>query len=104
MRDILRSVHSILSRASRTKGSNPYIYLHDGRRQIVAGTLNLYDSESSWHGGDVFAASYNGKRWLLSGLGSDALPAVSKRAFNHMSLATFDGYNFTDLSALAKAE
>jgi len=86
------------------KGSNPYIYLHDGRDQIVAGTLNLYDSESSWHGGDVFAASYNGKRWLLSGLGSDALPAVSKRAFNHMSLATFDGYNFTDLSALAKAE
>ena len=82
------------------KGSNPYIYLHDGRDQIVAGTLNLYDSESSWHGGDVFAASYNGRRWLLSGLGSDVLPGVSKQAFNHMSLATFDGYHFTDVSAL----
>lgn len=82
------------------KGSNPYIYLHNGQDQIVARTLNQYDSESSWHGGDVFAASYNGKRWLLSGLGSDALPPVSKQAFNHMSLATFDGSNFTDLSAI----
>ena len=45
-------------------------------------------------------ASYNGRRWLLSGLGSDVLPEVSKQAFNHMSLATFDGYHFTDLSAL----
>ena len=39
------------------RGSNPYIYLYDGQNQIVAGTLNQSRSESSWQGGDVFAAS-----------------------------------------------
>jgi len=81
-------------------GSNPYIYLDNGLDQVVAGTLKLYDSESSWHGGDIFCSSYNGKLWLLSGLGSDALPPASGQAANHMSLATFDGYNFTDLSSM----
>ncbi len=85
---------------SGINGSNPYIYLHDGREQVVAGTLTLYSSESSWHGGDIFAASYNGKQWLLSGLGSGIFPAISGQVSNHMSLATFDGYRFTDLSAL----
>ena len=80
-------------------GSNPYIYLNDGRDQVVAGTLTQYDSEASWHGGDIFAASYGKGSWLLSGLGSDALPN-SKRAANHMSLATFDGYHFQDLSGM----
>jgi hypothetical protein len=80
-------------------GSNPYIYLYDGNTQVVAGSLNQYESESSWHGGDVFAASYNGRYWLLSGMGSDTLPSVyAERPVNHLSLATFDGYDFTDLS------
>lgn len=80
-------------------GSNPYIYLYDGTTQVVAGSLNQYESESSWHGGDVFAASHNGRYWLLSGMGSDTLPSFYKgRPVNHLSLATFDGYNFTDLS------
>ena len=80
-------------------GSNPYIYLNDGKDQVVAGTQTQYDSEASWHGGDVFAASYGVNSWLLSGLGSDALPN-SKRAVNHMSLAIFDGYDFEDLSVM----
>ena len=80
-------------------GSNPYIYLYDGETQVVAGSLNQFESESSWHGGDVFAASYNGKYWLLSGMGSDSLPGLDiGEPVNHMSLATFDGYNFADLS------
>ena len=81
-------------------GSNPYIYLNDGLNQVVAGTLSQYDSESSWHGGDIFAASYGRNHWLLSGLGSDALPPSSKQPFNHMSLASFDGYHFRDLSTM----
>lgn len=80
-----------------TSGSNPYIYLYDGQNQVLGGSLNQYPSESSWHGGDVFAASYNGTHWLLSGLGSDTLSAYSEPG-NHMALAAFDGDNFTDLS------
>jgi hypothetical protein len=80
-------------------GSNPYIYLYDGNTQVVAGSLNQYKTESSWHGGDIFAASYNGGYWLLSGIGSDTLPSFhTGPPVNHMSLATFDGHNFTDLS------
>ena len=80
-------------------GSNPYIYLYDGQNQIVAGTMNQSQSESSWRGGDIFAASYNGTEWLLSGLGSGVLTSYDPKATtNHMSLATFDGYKFTDLS------
>ena len=78
-------------------GSNPYIYLNDGENQVVAGTMTQYDSEGSWHGGDIFAASYGIHSWLLSGLGSDVLPS-SRWPANHMSLATFDGYHFQDLS------
>jgi hypothetical protein len=78
-------------------GSNPYLYLYDGERQIVAGSLNQYEAESSWHGGDVFSVSYNGSEWLLSGLGSGSL-VQSLKPSNHMALAKFDGYNFTDLS------
>ena len=81
------------------RGSNPYIYLYDGQNQIVAGALDQSQSESSWKGGDIFAASYNGKEWLLSGLGSGVLTSYEMEATNHMSLATFDGYNFTDLSS-----
>jgi hypothetical protein len=82
-----------------SSGSNPYIYLYDGQNQILAGTLNQSQSELSWQGGDIFAASYNGKEWLLSGLGSGLLSSYnSVNATNHMSLATFDGYKFTDLS------
>jgi len=83
--------------------SNPYIYLYDGQNQVIAGTQRLWTAQSSWHGGDVFAANYNGSEWLLSGLGSDWLPSgwasrSTGQLSNHMSLATFNGYNFTDLS------
>jgi len=84
-------------------GSNPYIYLYDGQNQIIAGTQRLWRAQASWHGGDIFAASYNGSEWLLSGLGSDWLPsgwgsASTGKVRNHLALALFDGYNFTDLS------
>ena len=88
---------------SGANGSNPYIYLYDGRSQIMAGTLRLWSAQASWHGGDVFAASYNGSEWLLSGLGSDWLPSgwgspSAGKVRNHLALGLFDGYNFTDLS------
>jgi len=80
-------------------GSNPYLYLYNGDTQVIGGSLSQFESESSWHGGDVFAASYNGKYWLLSGMGSDSLPGFDMgEPANHMSLATFDGYDFVDLS------
>jgi len=81
------------------KGSNPYLYLYDGKTQAVAESLDQYESESSWHGGDVFAASYNGKEWLLTGMGSDILPSLLQPA-NHLAMATFNGTVFTDLSML----
>jgi hypothetical protein len=80
-----------------TNTSDPFIYLYDGCNHIVAGTQYLWGPQASWHGGDVFASSYNGSQWLLSGLGSDYLPGHQSRT-NHMALGTFDGYNFTDLS------
>ncbi|MGO9643250.1 MAG: hypothetical protein ACLPY5_00735 [Candidatus Bathyarchaeia archaeon] len=88
---------------SGTSGSNPYIYLYNGEKQVVAGSLDQYVSESSWHGGDIFAASYNGKEWLLSGMGSEPILTPTDGPYdfgNHMSLATFDGNNFTDLSTI----
>ena len=78
-------------------GSNPYIYLYDGRGQVIGGSTDQYQAEATWHGGDVFATSYNGKEWLLSGLGSGNLSQYGMQ--NHMSLSLFDGYNFTDLSS-----
>jgi len=77
-------------------GSNPYIYLYDGQNQILAGSLDQYEAESTWHGGDIFAESYNGSQWLLSGLGSGNLSSYGSS--NHMALSTFNGNNFTDLS------
>jgi len=84
-------------------GSNPYLYLYDGQNEVANGSLARYMSESSWHGGDIFAASYNGKYWLLSGMGSDTLVTATYKPGmlqNHMSLAIFDGDNFTDISSL----
>ena len=81
---------------SGTDTSNPYLFLYDGNQQVSVST-SLFNAEASWHGGDVFAVSSNGDSWLLSGLGSDVLRREFG-AFNHMSLATFDGSNFTDLS------
>lgn len=51
-------------------------------------------------GGDIFSASYNGKQWLVSGLGSGILPSYRNASTNHMALGVFDGRNFTDLSSL----
>ena len=89
---------------SGTFGSDPYIYLYNGERQVVAGSLDQYVSESSWHGGDIFAASYNGKEWLLSGMGSASLSSYSDIPVNHMSLGTFNGYTFTDRSAMVPVQ
>jgi hypothetical protein len=87
---------------SGTSGSNPYLYLYNGREQVAQDSVDQYNHETSWHGGDIFAASYNGKEWLLSGMGSAPIPTPdgSDDFGNHMSLATFDGDNFTDLSAI----
>ena len=78
----------------------PYIWLYNGAHVVTAGSLDKYGQASSWNGGDVFAASYNGKEWLLTGLGSGPLPSYSDEAINHMSLGTFNGSSFTDLSYL----
>ena len=84
--------------AGGPNGSNPYLYLYNGQTQIRGSSEEQYGAEASWRGGDVFATSSNGRDWLLSGLGSGILPSYSPSEVNHMSLATFDGNNFTDLS------
>jgi hypothetical protein len=78
----------------------PYIWLYNGAHVVTSGSLDNYGKASSWSGGDIFSASYNGKEWLLSGLGSGPLPPYSDEAINHMSLGTFNGSTFTDLSSL----
>ena len=88
---------------SGTSGSNPYLYLYNGQEQVAGESVDQYNHETSWHGGDIFAASYNGKEWLVSGMGSAPLPTPTSGTYdfgNHMSLATFDGKNFTDLSMI----
>jgi len=78
-------------------GSNPYIFLYNGLNQILGGSVDQYQAEATWHGGDIFAASSNGNDWLLSGLGSGELSSYGDS--NHMSLSLFNGNNFTDLSS-----
>ena len=78
-------------------GSNPYIFLYNGLSQVVDGSLDQYTAETTWHGGDIFAASAHGNDWLLSGLGSGNLTSYGH--INHMSLSLFDGNDFTDLSS-----
>jgi hypothetical protein len=80
--------------------SGPYVFLYDGANVLAERSLDYYGEASSWSGGDIFAASYNGKEWLLSGLGSGPLSSNSSSAQNHMSLGTFNGTVFTDLSSL----
>ncbi len=81
-------------------GANPPILLYDNQMALVSSSAEP-SSNSSWYGGDVFAASYNGKEWLLSGLGSGLLESFNGgRKANHMSLALYDGATFTDLSNL----
>jgi len=75
----------------------PYICLYAGSHIVTEGSLDQYGEALSWSGGDVFSASYNGKEWLLSGLGSGPLGAYTE---NHMALGTFTGSTFTDLSTL----
>jgi hypothetical protein len=82
---------------SGSQASNPFIYLYNGCNQLDAGQY-LWTQQGSWHGGDVFAVSNNGSKWLLSGLGSDSL-TLDDAPNNHMSLALYNGSNnFTDLS------
>ena len=76
--------------------TGPYIFIYDGANIIAEHSLDYYGEASSWNGGDVFAASYNGKEWLLSGLGSGLLSSYGSS--NHMALSIFNGNNFTDLS------
>jgi hypothetical protein len=78
----------------------PYVWLYSDGHVVTAGSLDEYGQASSWNGGDVFAASYNGKEWLLTGLGSGPLLSYSNDSVNHMSLGTFNGSVFTDLSYL----
>jgi hypothetical protein len=75
----------------------PYISLYNGAHVVTSGSLDDYGPASSWSGGDIFSASYNGKDWLLSGLGSGILGTYTG---NHMALGTFNGSVFTDLSSL----
>ncbi len=80
--------------------TGPYIFTYDGAHVLAEHSLDHYGNASSWSGGDVFAASYNGKEWLLSGLGSGNLTSYhNEDSINHMALSIFNGNNFTDLSA-----
>jgi len=81
----------------------PYLYLFDGAHVVTEGSLDEYGQASSWSGGDIFAASYNGKEWLLSGLGSGPLYG-GPISINHMSLGTFNGTVFTDLSSFVPGQ
>ena len=54
----------------------PYIWLYNGASVVTEGSLDDYGQASSWSGGDIFSASYNGKEWLLSGLGSGPLSVL----------------------------
>ena len=78
-------------------GSNPYIFLYNGQSQVAGGSLNEYTAETTWHGGDIFAASADRNEWLLSGLGSGNLTSYGE--INHMSLSLFNGSDFSDLSS-----
>ena len=81
--------------------SGPYVWLYDGAHVVSQDSLDEYGGASSWAGGDIFAASYSGKYWLLSGLGSGALSTyMGGGPSNHMALGVFDGVTFTDLSSL----
>ena len=75
--------------------ANPPIIIYDSSFHIISRS-NEPDSHSSWYGGDIFASSHGAYGWLLSGLGSGYLGGISG---NHMSLALFNGSNFTDLSS-----
>ena len=85
---------------SDDKSRGPYLWLYDGTHVITEGSLDSYGEASTWSGGDIFSASYNGKQWLVSGLGSGVLPSYRKTSTNHMALGVFNGRNFTDLSSL----
>ena len=85
---------------SDDESHGPYVWLYNGANVVASGSLDDYGQASSWNGGDIFSASYNGREWLLSGLGSGPLPPYSDEAINHMSLGTFNGSAFTDLSSL----
>lgn len=85
---------------SDDESSGPYVWLYNGAKVVTSGSLDDYGEASSWNGGDIFSASYNGREWLLSGLGSGPLPPYSNKAINHMSLGAFNGSAFSDLSSL----
>ena len=78
----------------------PYVWIYNGAQVVAKGSLDDFGQALSWNGGDVFAASYNGTEWLLSGLGSGTLSSFGTGPTNHMALGTFNGSVFTDLSGL----
>jgi hypothetical protein len=78
----------------------PYVCLLNGTDTVTDRSLDYYGDALSWNGGDIFAASYNGKDWLLSGLGSGPASPDDQFSTNHMSLGTFNGTVFSDLSNL----
>jgi hypothetical protein len=77
-------------------GANPPIILYDSSFSIIYRS-SMPNANSSWYGGDIFASSYGRHEWLMSGLGSGHIDGMNG---NHMSLASFDGSNFTDLSLM----
>lgn len=89
---------------SDDRSQGPYVWLYDGTQVITKGSLDDYGNATSWNGGDVFAASYNGKEWLLSGLGSGILSNYSDVPTNHMALGIFNGSAFRDLSGLVPGQ
>jgi hypothetical protein len=78
--------------------------VYNGSEVVAKGSLDDFGNATSWNGGDVFAASYNGREWLLSGLGSGTLSNYTDVATNHMALGTFNGTAFTDLSSLVPGQ
>ena len=85
--------------------SNPYILFL--RPNGTYDYLSLGQGVSEWRGGDIFSASTDGNRWLVSGMGSGWLPKINPLTHkvrlpphntNHYSLGILDGDAFSDLS------
>src|SRR5579875_235124 len=86
--------------------SNPYILHISANGSRYFGSLE--QGQTEWTGGDIFSASANGSRWMLTGMDSGYIPLHSTRypkltlrsRTNHLSLGVTLGKNFVDYSTI----
>lgn len=86
----------------QSQGLNPYIAYYNSQAQSQVNSSNYPQAsvaEEEWNGGDIFSATWDGSMWLLTGMGSGALP-LDGWISNHYSMAflTQNG-TFVDLSS-----